>query len=482
MSAGWYLYLLWNDYQKNGGVSPEEALNEAKIKIMTRFSKLASINPVLQEEKELIKDAYSLTNKEFRDSVEQSLMDLDSNGYGTILQNIDTKANNIKELLKETNSSQVYYDELNKIIELLDQVINIGSQGGEVTSASVKKIEGVRDKAKQLESKVATQKKKGNRLGKKTLDYLADLQKDLVSNVAGYSLEIFLTLSQMTAEYYGHKYISDKLKTSVLNSGVNIQEDPLMPDFLSRIEGEIKELNGTQAKADTVRFFQADPNLGSAGGYLTIVAETAQAKNYTDMSKISLGGQFTEHSLSNLNSQGDNIFDFFPEEYLVNAAASLGYNVQLGKTDSEIIKIIKEHGESGATQDELVENWNNIIKNVSVLSAIDAIVGKDILSSAQYYVIRNKIGGQVKVISSADIISKIALDPMRILNFEGLSNNKVNKRYEMSDLNKNEFVKDKDRNTARLIRSTIVWNKVRGIILNTKIKIGSMNLSSWFTK
>lgn len=481
MSSAGYAYLLWNDYVDKGGISPEEALSDAKTKIMSRFGELIEMNPVLQKPKELIKDAYSLSDEEFRKNVERSLMDFRNNEYGTLLQSVDNHNNSLKKLIEETNSVQACYVELNSLIKTLDNIINQGQKGGTITAESVKIIKRVRDKAELLSTKFQAQSKGRSKVIKEDdLKILKEIQKDLVSNVAGYTLEIFLTLSQMTVQFYGDKKINDDIRDSILNTGAKIEEDSLRKVYLDQIQKEIQELGTPQTKADTVRFFQTNLDNGTAEGHLTIISETAQAKNFTDLSKVSLGDHFTEHTLSNLNFQGDDIFNYFPEEYLINAASALGSNIDEGKTSPELMKILKEQGQKGKTQKELVENWNDIVKNISVLSAIDALVGKDILSSAEYYVIRSKTSGQVKVISSADIITKIALDPMRILRFEGLNNGSINKRYTMSDINKNEFIKDKDRKEARLERSTIVWNKVKGIIQNTKIKIAAINVKSWF--
>lgn len=477
MSAGWYLYLLWQDYQMNGGISPNQALSNAKINITKRFSALQAQNPVVAEEKQAIQDAYSLSNDDFKLEIEKALSSPNSK-YAQMLSDIDQAAAKLKELSKETPDAVECYNEVTDIIKLLDKIINSAQNDSGITEGSVQQIMNVKHKAEQVRSRVSAQIKLGNNIGEGILKQLGDLQKGVATTVAGYALEEFLSLACLTSNYFGHSKILETVKTTFLNTGAKIKEDILEKDFLNKIKQEIIGLNGAQAKADTVKFFRMDPQQGTGFGELTIIAESAQAKNYTDISNIGLGNQFTEHTLSNLNFQLDSIFDFFPEEYLINAAASLGSNPKESLTHPEILSIIKEHNaQGGITQKQLAENWDQIVKEVSVLSAIDAIAGKGILNSAKYYVIRSKLSKQVKVISSYDIIQKIKTNPTGVLNFEGIKSGQYSRRFLFSDINKEEFIPD-NRNTNRLIRSTKAWNEVKGMIMNTKIKIG-LNASLW---
>lgn len=484
MGAGWYLYLLWDDYQKKGGINPEEALATAKTKIMNRFRTLQSQSTTLYENKILLEDSYFLSNEKFKTQIEQGLSNV-NNEYGKMLTDVDEAAAKLKDLSEKAPMAAKNYQEcVNDVVDLLDRIINAADGDQGITEGSVNQIRNIRDKAEKLSTKIDRQVELGNNAGRRIIRGLAELQQGLAVTVAGYALEEFLSLSCITANTYGIETVAEEAKKSFLNSGATIKEDGLSKEYYTALEKEIEQLNGAQAKADIVKMFKTNPKNGTASGFLDIISASVQAKNYTDVSKIGLGDTFTEHSLDELNFQRDSIYDFFPEEYIINAAAGLGGNVQAHKTPGAILGIIEKNNAT-TTQESLAANWDEITKTVSVLSAIDAIAGKGILNSSKYYAIRNKTTGQTKIISTSDIIEAIAKDPEKILKFGGLGvSNKIggwSKRYLMSDMHKTEFIEGEDTNKLRLERSTKAWNKVKHMINQTKIKI-MLNASSWFDK
>lgn len=484
MSAGWYSYLLWSDYQKKGGLSPQAALENAKEKIERRFQALMQQSSVVQEEKQMLQDSYSLSDERFKEYIEEALSGTNTK-YGKMLSEVDQAVARLKALQQKTPLVLDCYNELCSVINLLDNIINIANDDGGITEGSVQQIKNVRKKAEILRAKCNSfHISQGHKAGKGILKGLDSLQGELATTVAGYTLEEFLSLACLTANSFGLSHVSDKATGAFLNTGAKVKTSTLEKDYINMLNAEIQQLNGSQAKADTVRFFRMDPFTGQGEGILNIAYETAQAKNYTDISQVSLGETFTTHSLIDLNFQRDSIFDFFPEEYLINVAAALGSNPREDETDPEILAIMKtRENDPSLEQGELAEHWDDIVKQVSILSAIDAIAGKGILSSAKYYVVRSKGLAEVKVISTYDILQKIQKHP-ELLHLGGMTTSEskghASNRYLMSNANKNNFIPGGNRNDNRLKRSTLTWNEVRGIIANTKITIAKLNFASWF--
>lgn len=482
-----YLYLLWNDYRKDGGPNPEELLAQKKVEIAARFQALQDMNPNAQEEKALLHDAFSLSNDHYKKALEYTLSGTNTK-YGIILTNIDAAANDLKEANKKGATAQQYLKELHDVISSLDEVINIaGIDKKGITDANIKIISNIRKKAISLEKNIS----KGQKITNNIFEELEKLQGEVASRVSGAALEVFLSLSYMTSYTYGENTINKQVTNSFINTGAKVTHKNLNKNYNKSVKQELKFLeDSSQVKSDTIKYFRMNPEDGSGEGKLTIFYESAQTKNYSSITDIPLG-KYSEGTLAHLNNLGDSVYKYFPQVYLVNLGGSLGSNARYGQnTYPRLYGMVKNHkyNNDNSTQEKLAQNWSALVKEVSILTAIDAFAGRGMLNSSKYWVIRHKGSGDVKIISTYDIISKIKNDDSRakIMKTHGLyykdenSGKDISIRYQMSDVNKNSF-EDKRGNPKVLgqTRSSKAWGKIKNLIDNTKVRI-ALNASAWF--
>lgn len=465
-----YLHLFYEDYinQGSSNLNPysqiwkakEQIKNLAKARISSRASKS------LQKQQE-IEEMYKLKEGDFANLMgESSARWKETN---TIMGSFDAAIAALKQLIKEKDTDVDYASYLSDwIIQSIDNILMIGAHTNGLSEAAIEQIKIFKNK---YSSEVAPHLKWGyyrvNSRNKELLDAIASVQ----SNISGYMLEI--------ANVYAFLGANATALNAIVNiggvksgDGIKVTIDPKLITDNAKLQAAISQNNGTQSKADNILIL----NMGEGGGSATMISSYLglQDKNVSDISKVKVGS----YTMGQLG-----IGNYYDVNFLVNTAAGLGHNYRSAR--STIGDINRSHLQTEINQGYIDELWANIKNSVVILGVADAVAGElnaNITNQVDYYVVRSKITGQTRVISTGEILQNVLTKHLEKAISDNINYNGKGNRKEYWTINYSAFVPDSEassRPEAAIMRSNKAYSEVLQAIMNTKIKI-SVDFRDWF--
>lgn len=470
MLAG-YLYLFYGDYVgENGnpysiitGVK-ENIKREALQKFQIAYNSSAEIEQAFEKKYKLKSDEFGridfLSTKTFADA-------------NASMSDFDAAISELKKLISDGGTVKKMEEEGRKAVLAIDDLLMKGAQLGGLTDGAYSQLEDGLKRLRHVRSLIRYTDSRNNQK-----DEILDAISDVESNVSGYMLELSSVYGSVGASQYG----LEKNHEVMINIGSNTlgenvfktyKEDPQILADLQKLSAALASNNGVQSKADSVINMHMEDGNGSVSTDVTWVG--FQEKNYRDISSIPL---VKNKMLGELG-----IFSYYDSDMLVNIAGSFGNNYQKNGIFSKNMMRYSNIG-----QGEIDKIWNEVKNSMKLLIAADAIAGEmnnNFTNKVNYYVIRRKGDGEVRVIGVSRILDKIATAFMTGENSSlginwgtNITNTQYTNRSKYWSVNAENFQK-KSGPLAGPVRSAGAYQTIWSLIYTTKISI-SLNFSSFF--
>lgn len=466
-----YLHLFYEDYIAGDGPStdPYAIITAKKEEIkqngLAKIKAKAQGSSLIEQEFEKL---YSLNDKtdEFANvHVQAGLKEAN-----LILTDFDQAINELKKLAKEGNANVGEAVVLgNQVVRAIDNILAIGAQTGGLGEGAYNQVQSFKQEMSDLMGKLHYVSYKTGGKGSRR-QWLIDQLTSIQSNVSGYMLEL--------AWVYAFIGANAKELGLMVNigskTGINykIKNDPRLNSDFERLNGALKS-NLVQSKSDAV----FNLNIGADGnGSVSATTQWVgfQQKNVADINNIKVGSY-------TLGQAG--ILKFYDSDFLVNIVGSLAGD----KYRSTKIPVSRRANKSIlSTQGEVDKIWANIKNSVKILAIADSIAGgkwDNMTNKVNYYVVRSKTTGDIKVISVSKILRRIANglisengSALGVANKEITDVGKNDSRSDFFMINVNAF--DPYDNTGQT-RSNAAYGPILIKILNTKINI-SLNFKEFF--
>lgn len=478
-----YLHLFYEDYLNKGNANfnPYSQIWEAKQKIKTIAEAQFSVGIAKSTQKQmLVEELFTLNEDDFsqlRPEDAQNGLKSSAESMGSF----DAAINRLQTLVKEGSQDVGAANELmDTIVESIDNILKLGASTGGMAQSAMDIISNENKRVAQVRSMLKYLKWSKNNKKRKQQDILDGLS-DILSNISGYMFEIATVYAYICANESALGQMINIGGNNKISNGVVTTIDPHLIEDYKKLQSALAQNNGQQSKVDNMLILNASNGNGNAS--YTTVYSGFQNKNYTDVSRIKIGNK----TLGELG-----IGNYYSSNFLANTAGGLAgdkYRLakQAGVTSNYRTHNNDEEGKSGLTQTNVDELWANIKDSMKILGFVDLLVGtkKDnITNKVDYWVIRQKTSGKIRVIPVAEILNNIwqkyiqKPDSAKITFLGG----KNSSREKYWTINYQNFVPDEaasSRTEAAIQRSNAAYSKVLQEVIKTKITI-SVNFNDWF--
>ncbi len=466
-----YLYLFYGDYVGENG-NPYNIITgvkeNIKRKALQRFQKAYSSSAEIEQ---AFEKKYGLKSDEFgRIDFLSTKTFAEAN---TSMSNFDAAISELKRLISDGGTVKDMEEEGRRAVQAIDNLLIKGAQLGGLTDGAYNQLKDGLKRLRHVRSLIRYTDTRNNQK-----DEILDALSDIESNVSGYMLEFSTIYGSVGASQYGLEQNHEamiNIGSNTLGSKVfkTYKEDPQMLTDLQKLNAALASNNGIQSKADSIINMHMENGNGSVSTDVTWVG--FQEKNYRDISSIPL---IKNKMLGELD-----IFSYYGSDMLVNIAGSFGNNYQKNGIFSKNMMRYSNIG-----QGEIDKIWNEVKNSMKLLVAADAIAGEmndNFTNKVNYYVIRRKTDGKVKVIGVSRILDKIATAFMTGENSSlginwgtNTANTQYTNRSKYWSVNAENF-QSKSGSLAGSIRSAGAYQTIWSLIYTTKISI-SLNFSSFF--
>lgn len=470
-----YLHLFFEDYVNQGesaNFNPYAEIWKAKTTIKNLANsklkaKIGSLNSVPD-----IEELYSLKEGDFSGlggDVQERWQQANA-----AMADFDAAIAALKQLIKEKDTDVDYATYLSDMItNSIDQILLMGAQTGGLADGAISQIRNFQNK---FNTEVIPHLKWGYYRINKNKNSLINSITAVQSNVSGYMLEVANVYAFLGAgEASLAKIINIGSHNSVLGSGVKITLDPKLLQDHEKLAAAISENNGQQSKVDNILMV----NISNGNG--TVSMETSyvglQNKNIKDLSKVKVAS----YTLGQLG-----ISNFYSANYLANVAGGLaGDKYRLAR--STVDPNLRTHSNTMMSQGYVDEIWANIKNSMKVLAYADAIAGEakaNITNKIDYYVVRSKGTGAVRVISVGAILQNLLEKNMQSdigdkVNFVGGKNASREEYWTINYQNYVPLSEASSKSEAAVTRSNKAYSAVLQAIMRTKLQI-TIDFRSWF--
>lgn len=478
-----YLYLFYGSYLEKEEIDPWAVINKAKQDI-----KVAGLRKLQEVKRELnnqrsnfesdLEELYELTPKDFQATLE-------STPAMKILNSYDEAQRVLEEALTGTVNTLKALNAINQLVLDMDTLLIRGAQLGGLAIGSVEQARSYRDRIFELREAI----KWGTSGTKNQKDSIAKIGTAALNSLSGSLLEIAAAIGWM--EIISQLANADKSvmeaigKRTSKNFSVTTIADPNLEEIRQQIEATLAN-PGEEGKADNFivnkRSVSADASWASF-----------QTKNYKDPSKINITSVKTYADLQ--------IGRYFDWKFLINTAGGLGDNhLQDSRStknkkekDQRYVNVWRLAPVRETTAGEIDVYWGNIQQQARVLGAADAIAArgaKGLSVGLDYYIIRHRYNGNVRIIPTAEILENMILAYQSTGDFNALGvkngllesdNSKGARMRTYGDINAKSFVHPPNGPDipSGWQRSMKAWTPLYNKIADTKVSI-SLNLSSFF--
>lgn len=462
---GAYLYLFYENYRDKNGVDPMSIINATKEKIrQAAISKLTIAgtgSAIVEQEFEQL---YNIKENEFADIAVREKMQV----MNSIMNDFDSAIALLKQLVQDNGDVSEAVGAGNRAIEAIDKILIKGANTGGLGDSAYSELVSARQRMQKINYQLKYID--NHNLDFSGRDGLKKSISDIQSNVSGYMLELSQVYAFTGANYAGLKNVHDvMINIGGHGSGLrtHMKVDPEMKSALQILKQGLSANQNVQSHADIV-FHMSMDETGNGQVVATSNWVGFQNKNVSDISSVGL----RSYSLGEIG-----ILNYYSSDFLVNIAGTLaGKNYR----SSGIPKTLNT-SKNPSSQKEVDLYWANIKASTKILGLVDAIgqkSGANVTNRVNYYVIRSKNSGQIKVIPVSAILEKV------LKGYENENGNKIgvndstnnsSSRENYWGINTSEFSFERTPEE----RSAAAYGQVLNKVLETKIQI-SLNFSSWF--
>lgn len=470
----------------------------------THFDEQGSMGTLLQQRKKEIKErtveklkiaetTSHTTEKDFEQLYRIKPEDLDtqieiSSELNSAMKDLQDAVINFQSLIKEADTLKKKREVVNNAISIIDRILAQGANTGYTTEAAMDQIRTARKKMEEAKSYfyrwAAFNSKEGQNAIKEAL-------KTMESGTAGYTFELADNLGFLTASKKGLSDIHDlyiniggstTFSDTLRKEG---REDPEFEKELNMLANALDSNNGQLAKGDQILMYH------SVDGQGNVTSETKYAvfqdKNYANIKSVSI----MEKTFGQLGIEQE-----FGTNNIVNIAGGLagsatGYARILAKHNVQRTGIGVPPPKGGPSQGEIDSYWTTIRESMRLLALSDAIAGDinaNITMRPNYYVIRRKSDGEVRVIGVSTILNRIRNDlknadknsSMGVAwNFSNeFWTNTVRDKYWQYNIG--NFITSERGMAAGYKRSALAYPWILKLINEQKVRI-SLNFSDYFS-
>lgn len=479
-----YLYLFYGNYLEKEEIDPWAIINKAKQDI-----KIAGLRKLQETKRKLnsqrssfesdLEELYKLTPKDFQTALE-------STPIMKILNNYDEAQTILEKALTGTVDTLKALNAINQLILDMDIILVRGAQLGGLTIGSIEQARSYRDRIFELRQAI----KWGTSGTKDQKKSIAKTGTAALNSLSGSLLEIASAIGWMeiTSQLANaDRSVMEAIgKRSSKNFSVTTIADSNLERIRQQIEAALANL-GEEGKVDN--FIVNKKSVSADASWASF-----QTKNYKDPSNIAITSVKTYADLQ--------IGRYFNWKFLINTAGGLGDNHlqdsystrNKEKKDQRHVNIKRFLPEREVSAAEIDTYWVNIQQQAKVLGAADAIAAcgaKGLGAGLDYYIVRHRYDGGVRIIPTAKILENM-ISAYQATNGDfnalGVKNNLLDRGNSKGarmniygDINAKAFVNPP--NYADIpsgwTRSMKAWTPIYNKIADTKVSI-SLNLSSFF--
>ena len=350
--------------------------------------------------------------------------------------------------------------EAQKAVNSIDAVLRKGALTAGLTDGAMEEARQWKKTLRQLKWALADGTAEGD---------IAQQIKNIATHVSGALLEIAFPYAFLTANEKGLECCNSQMLNIGGHSGprvsVTFKEDPQYKADVQKIRAALRT-NTKQSKADSVI------HVGENSVSGTVSWAGFQQKNYQDVSSI----EVMEFNLNGLISDYDT-------DFVVNTAGGLGYNHQ------QNIPMMPSSLNPVFTQGAIDSIWMNLKRSVRLNMAAEGIAGfmnANFTNKVNYYVIRSKKNGKVRIIGVSTILQKILndfnseLDSSMGISFKDDYDTKAWHRERYWSYNTDNF-QEGFPSEVKYVRSMRAYPAILQEINNTKMQI-TLDFSYYFSK
>lgn len=398
-----YLHLWYVHFDSTGAM--REEINKRKEQIKNQAKDRIKISEetssIVEQEYEKL---YQLTQKDFETPIEL----LNQKGED-LMSSFDSAVLDLKNLIKAHEPLTKQREKFNKVLSIINEILEIGAENGYTTQAAYDQIKNAKKTIEEARSFFSSWAKHDSKEGKETI---AAAVKTMEAGTAGYIFEFAHAFGKVTAKKKGHSAVHDlfiniggdaTFSDTLRRAG---KEDPEFQKDLEALANALDENNGTLAKGDQILMYHEVDGQGKVIGETHYVV--FQDKTYSDIHSVHV----YEKTFGQLG-----IEQYFNTNDLVNIAGGLGSNLskssknKFGQGWGKWASTARTFG--GLRQGEIDNIWKDIRISMRLLSISDAIAGEinaNMTMKPNYYVVRDKKTGRVRVIGTSRILRKIKED------------------------------------------------------------------------
>lgn len=380
-----YLHLYYANYMGDMQ-TPMDILNSKKNQILINAQdRIRQALPKAQKAasnyKEDIENLYGLSPEDF---IIQGMNNSDMN---SLLNAYDAAAKGISYSIEHINTEDIITiagikEQINNLLEITDQILLAGLKTKGLANGAINKAGSYAQNILELMNSLPNLSNISNKDAKK----IADSGKRIFASLSGSLLEIAIVVGYMSATEKGLNSVM--LATGGLGSSVcKVINDPKMQQTIEDINNEISNV---ESIADLVTVSKSHVRG-------TVDTATFQAKNYSNIGNITVSSYKTYEDLL--------IGSYFNDwDFLVNTAGAFGYNhtQNFGMRPKVMIPYWR--------QGDIDQVWAGVREQMNLLGAADAIAhafdGLGLTESIDYYIIRDRNTGFIKLVSVYDILEQ----------------------------------------------------------------------------
>ena len=465
-----YLHLHYVNFDENGAMANiiAERKNAIKERMKSKLKDVAMTSAAVEEEYERL---YNIKEEDFNTQI-----DIPTD-VSNLMSDFDYAVRTLKILLDQHKGLVHQRNAFNRAMSDIDAILALGANTGFVTESAINEIKNAKNTIALAKDYFSTWAKHDSAEGKEAITAAV---KTLEAGAAGYIFEF--------AHAYGKAIAKKKADSTIHELFINIggsatlsdtlrregKESPEFQKALNELANAIDSNNGQQPKGDQILMYHEVDGQGQVIGETKFVV--FQNKNFKEIDRI---------HVYNTTFGQLGIEQEFGTNDIVNIAGGLGSNAQW------IAKTI-HNSSSGPTQGEIDAIWRDIRSSMRLLAIADAIAGDindNITMRPNYYVIRQKGGGEVRVIGTSRILNKIRTDlnNAAVGASMGIGWNLVGESWKSSTrerywkFNIGNFVTSKRGEEAGIERSRLAYPWILQTINAQKISI-ALNFSEYFSK
>lgn len=473
-----YFYLYYGDYVADTGTNPYKKIENAKQSIKEKaLREIKARSDESRAVEEEFEELYKIKPDDFSDKNLDinTLFDIDRwQAVNSDMSNFDLSVDGAVTALKKGVSSweerAAILNQAQQAINNIDAVLRKGAETGGLARGAMEEARKWKKKLRELKVDIKNENGDDKALAKRFIR--------IAGHVSGALLEIAFPYAFLSASEKGLIDLSSLMMNIGGHSGPTISkkynQDAKIKEDIKKLRSVLKlENNNIQSKADSIINIHPD---GVSG---TTAWVGFQQKNYTDIKSVKLA----ELTIGDLTELYGN------EDFLINTAGGLGYN------HKQDIVYMRPHYAEAYMQKDIDNLWKEIIKSFRLALVADAVAGfvqSNFTNKVNYYVIRSKKSGEVRVIGVSSILDKIWKDFKNELNssmgislkedyenraaFNFDTRTGYRQKYWDSNVEHFQFGWPSQVKYIRSYRAAgEIWNTIRA----TKIKI-ALNFSSYF--